>query len=398
MTVRKTFIGAGDWYVRKPEGRLPRFFKEKPMPKSFNNLWERIIDFENLFHAYKAACKGKRYRWESLKFKKNLEENLIILQNELIWGAYQPEPYRQFTVYEPKMRLISVPTFRDRVVHHALCQVIEPIFENRFVNECFTCRVGRGTHAAMRHVERCARTASRHWGGYYVLKCDISSFFPSIDHDILKAIISKNIADPKVMQLADVIIRSYESADQDGKGIPIGALTSQLFANVILNPMDHWLKENKQIQYYARYMDDFVILHHDKQYLRELLGKIENYLYDKLKLNLNPKTGIFPGKHGIDFCGYRIWPIHIKPRKSTVKRTKQRLKKLARDYKTDPGMLEHAKVSIQSFLGYIMHCNGWRTTKAVLEKAVFKPDLNTVRKSALSDIRSKGLKNNGKSL
>jgi retron-type reverse transcriptase len=360
------------------------------MPKSFTRLWEQVIDFENLFHAYKAACRGKRYRWESLRFRKNLEENLVILQNELIWGTYRPEPYRQFMIYEPKPRLISAPAFRDRVVHHALCQVIEPVFENRFVDECFACRVGRGTHKAMRHVAWCARAAKRRWGTYYVLKCDISRFFPSIDHDILKTTIRRNIADPKVMNLMDVIIRSYESAEQDGKGIPIGALTSQLFANINLNPMDHWLKENEQVQYYARYMDDFVILHHDKQYLRELLGKIENYLHDNFKLSLNPKTGIFPGKHGIDFCGYRIWPTHIKPRKSTVKRAKRRFRKMARDYQTNPGVLERAKASIQSFLGYTMHCNGWRTTKAVLERAVFKPYLNTVKKPALPDNAPQG--------
>jgi hypothetical protein len=247
------------------------------MPKSFTHLWEQVIDFETLFHAYKAACRGKRYRWESLKFRKNLEENLIVLQNELIWGIYRPEPYRQFMIYEPKPRLISAPAFRDRVVHHALCRVIEPVFENR------------------------------------------------------------------------------------------------------------WLKEDEQVQYYARYMDDFVIIHHDKQYLRELLGKIENYLHDNCKLNLNPKTGIFPGKHGIDFCGYRIWPTHVKPRKSTVKRAKRRLRKMARDYKTNPGVLERAKAGIQSFLGYVKHCNGWRTTIAVLERAVFKTALNTVKKPALPD-------------
>jgi retron-type reverse transcriptase len=344
---------------------------EEIMPKSFTNLWERVIDFENVFHAYKAACKGKRYRWESLKFKKDLEANLIILQNDLIWDTYKPEPYRQFPVYEPKLRLISAPSFRDRIVHHALVQVIEPVFENRFVNECFACRIRRGTHAAVRHVERCTRAARRQWGGYYVLKCDISKFFPSVDHAILKAIIRRNIADPKVINLVDIIIRSYES-DQDGKGIPIGALTSQLFANINLNPMDHWLKENEGVRFYARYMDDFVILHNDKNYLHELLGKIENYLQDKLKLSLNPKTGIFPGRYGIDFCGYRIWPTHIKPRKSTVKRAKRRLRKLARVYRENPAIFDHARASIQSFLGYIKHCKGYKTTKILLEKIVFK--------------------------
>jgi hypothetical protein len=170
--------------------------------------------------------------------------------------------------------------------------------------------------------------------------------------------------------LIDIIIDSHDSGES-GKGIPIGALTSQLFANVYLSPLDHYLKEDHRIRYYARYMDDFVILQHDKAYLTALLSDVETFLAE-FKLTLNPKSGLFPGKHGIDFCGYRIWPTHIKPRKSTVKRAKRRLRKMARAYGTDPGILEHAKMSLNSFLGYIMHCNGWRTTQSLLEKIVFK--------------------------
>jgi retron-type reverse transcriptase len=341
------------------------------MPKSYSHLWERIIDFENLYHAFRGASAGKRYRWESLKFKTNLEESLITLQNELIWDEYKPEPYRQFIIKEPKQRLISAPTFRDRVVHHALCQIIDPVFENRFVYETFACRRGKGTHAAVYHAQKCTRAAQRKWVGYYVLKCDIKSFFPSVDHEVLKEILKRYISDKKTMNLIGIIIRSYESYNQDDIGIPIGALTSQLFANIYLDPFDHFIKEVCHVQFYTRYMDDFIILHNDKQYLQELLCKIEDYIHDRLKMNLNPKTGIFPGKNGIDFCGYRIWPSHIKPRKSTVKRAKKRLRKMARIYQTNPEIMEHAKASIMSFLGYIRHCSGWRTTRAVLSRVVF---------------------------
>jgi hypothetical protein len=244
------------------------------------------------------------------------------------------------------------------------------------IYETFACRRGKGTHAAMYHTQTHTRAAQRKWGGHYVLKCDIKSFFPSVDQDILMKIISRHISDKKTMHLIGVIIRSYESPCQDGEGVPIGALTSQLCANIVLTPFDHWIKEENHVEFYARYMDDFIILHKDKRRLWELLGKIENYLHDNLKLNLNPKTGIFPGKHGVDFCGYRIWPTHIKPRKSTVKRAKRRLRKMARMYRTNPETLEHAKASIQSFLGYIKRCNGWRTAKAALEKAAFKSGSN----------------------
>jgi retron-type reverse transcriptase len=284
---------------------------------------------------------------------------------------YKPEPYRQFYVYEPKRRLIAAPSFRDRVVHHAVVQVIGPLFENRFITETFACIVGRGTHAAARRTVQYARSARRAWGGYYILKCDIARYFPSIDHDILKRIIARVVSDKHLLRLIYTIIQSYESAEQDGKGIPIGALTSQLFANVYLDSLDHYIKEVCREKYYIRYMDDFIILHKDKAHLHEVLGKIENFLHNTLKLNLNPKTGIFPGKHGINFCGYRIWPSHVKPRKTTVKRAKRRLKKYARQYQVDPSILKHACASIQSYLGYIKHCSGYTTTKALLEKIVF---------------------------
>lgn len=343
------------------------------MPKSYTNLFERVIDFENIYHAFREACRGKRYRVEALKFKNRLDENLIILINNLDYNSYTPEVYRQFYVYEPKQRLISAPQFRDRVVHHAVCQIIEPIFENRFISETYACRKGRGTHAAMKHVVHCARKAKRQWGGYYVLKCDIKRFFPSVDHEILKRIIRRNIGDPKVLNLLGIIIDSFSTEGQPGKGIPIGSLTSQLFANLYLSPFDHWIKEKNRIKYYARYMDDFLIIHNDKQFLWGLLAGIKTYVEEKLNLTLNPKTDIFPEKHGIDFCGFRIWPTHVKPRKSTVKDAKKRLRKMAMAFKDNPGILEHARQSINSFLGYIQHCQGWKTTKTILDKIVFRP-------------------------
>jgi retron-type reverse transcriptase len=340
-----------------------------------------------MYYACRAASLGKRYREDVLRFNHRREENLIELINRLIWDMYKPLPLREFWIIEPKKRLISAPAFRDRVVHHALLQVIEPVFENRFIKETFACRMGKGTHAAMRHTAWCARAAKHKWGSYYVLKCDVHKFFHSIDHEMLKDIIRRAIRDPKVLNLIDIIIDSHDSGEA-GKGIPIGALPSQLFANIYLDPLDHYLKEECRVKYYARYMDDFVILHNDKTYLRGLLSSIQGFL-ENLELTLNPKTGIFPDKHGIDFCGYRIWPTHVKPRKSTVLRAKRRLRKMALRYETNPRILEHAKASLNSFLGYITHCNGWRTTMSLLEKIVFKtkgePLTNCVNNPASPD-------------
>jgi retron-type reverse transcriptase len=218
----------------------------------------------------------------------------------------------------------------------------------------------------------CAQNARQQWRRYYVLKCDITKFFPSINHDVIKKTVRRTIKDIRVLNLLDTIIDSYHTEGFDTIGIPIGALTSQLLANVCLDPLDHLIKEKYQIKNYARYMDDFVIIHPDKNFLRTMWKNIDNYLNEKLKLKLNPKTTIYPGKHGIDFCGYRIWPTHIKPRKSTVKRAKKRLKKFAKLYNNDTHILEHAKMSIMSFFGYIKHCSGYKTTLSLLRKAVFK--------------------------
>jgi retron-type reverse transcriptase len=338
------------------------------MAKTYNNLWDKIVDFENLYEAYKTAKRGKRYRLESLDFVKDLEVNLITLQNNLMWNMYKPSPFRQFYVFEPKKRLISAPNFVDRIVHHAIVRVIENLFEKKFVKETFACMVGRGTHAAMKHVLKCCRIAKCRLGSYYVLKCDIHKFFPSVNHDILKQIVRRTIRDKKLLNLIDKIIDSYEP---EGRGIPIGSLTSQLLANVYLDPLDHFIKEVHRIKYYARYMDDFIIIHHDKKYLAQLKVEIEKFVIEKLDMTLNPKTGIFHERQGIDFCGYRVWPTHVLPRKSTIKRAKRRLKRFMEIYRNNPGILKHASDSIQSFLGYIQHCSGWKTTRSLLSKIIF---------------------------
>jgi retron-type reverse transcriptase len=351
------------------------------MAKTYNNLWDKIIDFENLYRAYRRAKKGKRYFFESLDFVKDLEVNLITLQNKLIWNMYKPSPFRQYYVFEPKKRLISAPNFVDRVVHHAINGVIESLFVNKFVKETFACMIGRGTHETVRHVAKLCRIAKRRRGVYYVLKCDIHDYYASINHDILKRTIRKTIRDKKVLHLLDIIIDSYETDGKPGRGIPIGSLTSQLFANVILNPFDHFIKEDRRVEYYARYMDDFVIIHHDKKYLQKLKIEIENYIVGKLDLAMNPKTGIFHERQGIDFCGYRVWPTHKLPRKSTIKRAKRRLKRYAEMYQSNPIILQRAHDSIQSFLGYIKHCSGWRSTKSLLERIVFKRGENLPEKN-----------------
>ena len=288
------------------------------MPKTSNNLWCQIICFENLFEAYKEARKGKRYRNDVLNFSYNLEECLINIQNHLLWKTWRPGKFRSFYVYDPKKRLIQAPPFEDRVVHHALVRVIEPLFERKFIYDSYACRKGKGIHAATLRVQGFLRRAKRNWGErVYVLKADISKYFPSINHNKLIQIIGRTIKDKNALWLCERIIKN---CGYEVKGIPVGALTSQLFANIYLDQLDHYLKDDLGVKYYLRYMDDFVILGRAKSELRALLYRIEEFLVYELLLCLNPKTSISPAKRGVDFAGYRTWATHILPRKRNIKK------------------------------------------------------------------------------
>lgn len=336
------------------------------MPITHNNLWHQIVDFQNFFDAFNAAASGKRYKESALRYRQHLEENIINTINLLTWKQWEPSRFREFYIHDPKKRLISAPQFRDRVVHHALYQVVAPLFEAKFIGDSYACRTGKGTHAAKERVESFAQTAHRAWGGYYVLKADISGYFYNINRATLMSLIERTIADKDVLWL----IRKIVQCDGDDIGLPIGALTSQLWANVYLDALDHHLKDDLGVKLYARYMDDFVVIHHDKKYLQELLAEIERFLAEKLQLKLNPKTAIFKSGKGavraIDFCGYRIWPGYTKPRKRTVRCARRRLRKLSGLYSCGDISLDRLRASVMSFLGYMRHCNGLHTLKSVL--------------------------------
>lgn len=344
------------------------------MPKTYRNLYPRIYDFENLFKAYLKARKNKRYTEEALEFSANLEENLIGLQNDLIYRTYRPGRYREFYIYEPKKRLVAAPPFRDRVLHHAICNVIEPIFEARFIYDTYACRPGKGAHKGADRVTYFLRVTKRKWSRVYCLKCDIKQYFPSINHRILKDILRKHIGCRDTLALLDCIIDSVaDKDDPNPTGLPIGNLTSQLFANIYLSELDYFIKHDLRVRYYVRYMDDFVILHNDKRFLRRLKGEIESFLDRNLALELNGKTSIFPVSQGIDFLGYRIWSTHRLLRKSSIKRMRRRLKRFKKQWKE--GKLDPARVraSIASWLGHCRHANTHRITQKILSEFRFGP-------------------------
>jgi retron-type reverse transcriptase len=344
-------------------------FSGTAMAKTHNHLWPSVYDFANLFLANKLAAKGKRYHHAALEFAANLEENLICLQNELVWGSYHPLPLREFWINDPKRRLISAPAFRDRVVHHAIVAIINPLFERRFIYDSHACRVGHGVQLAVQRIQQFARSARRDWGSCHFYKGDIKGYFPSIHHDVLKKQIRRVIADKEALAVIDRLIDTYRPGS---RGLPIGALTSQLFANLYLDALDHHAKDKLGIRYYARYMDDFVVIGKDAKELRRTAYELERFCRDELALSINPKSGIAHGKSGISFCGFRIWPTHILPRRATVRRAARRLRKLARTHDGSFESLSRARTSIMSFLGYLKHCSARQSTLSVLNRTIFK--------------------------
>lgn len=354
-------------YPGRPVGIFRPPYQGSFIVKTYTNLWPRVIDFESLLAAYRRASKCKRYSRDVLVFTENIEENLIQLQNELVWKMYRPSPPREFYVNVPKRRLITAPAFRDRVVHHALCAVIEPLLEHRFIFDSYACRPGKGNHAGVARLQYFERLAHEKWGSYYAYKGDIKGYFPSIPHDILKQVIRHTIADRDVLDLLDTII------DSSGvKGLPIGALTSQLMANLYLDKLDHFVKETLQCRFYLRYMDDFVVLTPGKAEAKDIESKISLYVEDVLSIEMNPKSGIVKESNGIHFCGFRVWPTHILPAKPVFRRAIRRLKHLAEQYGEGKISQDQARQSVMSFIAHYKHSNSQRSMQSALDKIVFK--------------------------
>ena len=312
--------------------------------KTFYNLYPQICSFENLLSAAKKAEKGKRSKAGVARFNVDLEKNIFQLQRALLDHSYRPGKYRHFTVYESKKRLISAAPFRDRVVHHALCNIIEPLFEKSFIHDSYACRKGKGTHKAVQRFSDFAKI------NRYVFKCDIRKYFPSIDHQILQDKFERKIKDAETFELIRTIINSADAVDnnpihyfagddlftplQRRRGLPIGNQTSQFFANVYLDGFDHFIKEKLRCKYYIRYVDDFVIFDDNKMKLHNIRELIEQHLAT-LRLQMHPhKSQIFPVEQGTDFLGYRIFPSHRLIRKSNVKRFRRKLRRYQRNMPT----------------------------------------------------------------
>lgn len=348
--------------------------------KTVNGLYPEVCSFENLWKAAQQAQRGKRFQHSVAQFNFHLERELFQLQEELRHQTYVPGSYREFTIYEPKKRLISAAPYRDRVVHHALCNVVEPIFERTFIFDSYACRVGKGTHRAVdRFTQFCRRNR-------YVFKADIQKYFPSIDHEILKGLLRRKIRDEKLLWLTDRIIDSsnpqestlaYFPGDdlltplEHRRGIPIGNLTSQFFANVYLNSLDHFVKEQLRCKHYIRYCDDFVVLDNHKGRLHEVRERVAEHLI-LLRLKLHPrKCQVFPVKEGTDFLGYRVFPTHRRVRRESITRFRRRMQRMREAYYQDQVSLEQVHQSIRSWLAHASHADSYRLREHLLRQIVF---------------------------
>lgn len=347
------------------------------MAKTYSGLFESIVGFDDLYLAYLSARKGKRKSWSCRHFEKDLECNLIQLQNELIWGQYSTGSYRKFLVHEPKTRQVAaLQDFRDRVVQHAVIKVIEPLWESRFISDNYACRIGKGTHAGANKVQDMMKQCLVRHSKIYALKADIRKYFASVDHVKLKQIIRGRVSDPKLLSVIDNIIDSYHEDNSTGKGLPIGNLTSQLFANIYLDKFDQWIKCRRKEHWYARYMDDFVILHHSKEHLQALRIDAEIWLSNTLHLDTNHKTNIFPIAHkqgrGLDFLGYHLWPDRRRLRKSSLNRFKRRVKKLQRNYADSKVDIPDIHQQLHSMIAHAKHGDAMPAINKTLYSTVFR--------------------------
>jgi len=353
--------------------------------KTYKNLYPKIYSWDNIYDAWRKARKGKRGQEPAATFEFNLETNLIQLQRELRDKTYRPGPYNSFYIHDPKRRLISAAPFRDRVVHHALCRVIEPLFERRFIFDSYANREGKGTHRAL---DRCQKFARRF---RYCLLCDVRQFFPSIDHTILRATLGHVIADPDVMWLVDRILESgmgvlseeYEMAWFPGddlfainrpRGLPIGNLTSQFWANCYLDPFDHFVKRTlrcgKQRGGYLRYVDDFLLFADEKATLWTWRAAVVAYMAN-LRLTIHEaRAHPRPVTEGIPFLGFVVYPTHRRLKRRNVVNYRRRLRTLLAAYQAGEISDDQLAASVLGWINHVRYGDTWGLRRAVLRDVV----------------------------
>ena len=358
---------------------------EAPIP-----LFEQLTSFENLLRAYRQAARGKRSRPAVCAFDYDLEGRLVQLRDALRAGRWRPGGYRHFTLADPKPRRISAAPFADRVVHHALVNVIEPLYERRFINDSYANRRGKGLHQAL---DRATHFARRY---RYVLRCDIVQFFPAVDLAILRRNLGRVVRDDSVLAVCDSILAGGaqelrdqytlvvfpgddpEAAAARPRGLPIGNQTSQFWANVYLHPLDQFVKSELRCPAYLRYVDDFLLFSDDKAELHRWKQLIITFLATKLRLTLHEReSAVFPVSTGIPFLGFRIYPDHRLLRRRNGVAFARRLRAMCQAYQAGKLPLSALTPRIQSWVAHVAHGDTWRLRQSLLSVRLSAPAVNS---------------------
>jgi retron-type reverse transcriptase len=344
--------------------------------KTYKYLYPSICDFENIYLAYRKARRGKRGKPPAASFERVQDDGLLALQNELQTQTYRPGAYHSFYIHEPKRRLISAAPFRDRIVHHALCRVIEPIWERRFIHDSYANRVGKGNHRAL---DRCTQFARKY---RYVLQCDVRQFFPSVDHEILCYELSRLIRDDQTIWLIDSIIKSgvgvlsegYELVRFPGdnllaaerpRGLPIGNLTSQFWANVYMNTFDQFVKREMKCPAYIRYVDDMLFFGDDSSHLSRWKQMVIEKLAE-LRLTIHEQRAqVYPVATGIPFLGFRVYPDFRWVKRKKVVSYRRRIRRKIRAFAVGSISFSELDASVRGWVNHVRYADSWGLRKAM---------------------------------
>ena len=333
-------------------------------------MFPHVTAWTNLLEAYRKAARGKRGKLAAATFERQLADRLLVLQDELLAGTYRPGLYQHFVIHEPKRRLISAAPFGDRVVHHALCNVIEPLFEARFHPHSYANRVGKGTHQAINQLQAYARQYR------YVLRLDIVQHFPSLDHTVLKDELVKVVRDEQARWLIDVILRSGEGVLADEydrvcfpgdspldalrpRGLPIGNLTSQFWSNCYLNPLDWFVTRSLGCRAYLRYVDDMALFANNKRQLAQWGIEIADFLAG-LRLTVHESSAqVQPVTAGIPWLGFVVYPMHRRLKRRNVVAFRRRLEQAITLYRRGEISFAEMDASVQGWINHVRYGDTW---------------------------------------
>ena len=346
-------------------------------------MFKELISFENLFSAWNEFHTGKSSRPDIMGFEFRLEDNLFVLHEELDNFTYKHGPYHTFHISDPKPRIISKATVRDRIVQHLVFRELYRLFDPTFIFHSYSSRLGKGTHFAVRNLSDSLRRVSHNYTlPTFALKCDIKQFFASVSHQKLFSIIKRKIKDDQFLWLVKEVIESFSANPKsnipvlsgggglnESVGLPIGNVTSQIFANIYLNELDQYIKHTLKVRHYFRYADDFVLLSNNHGTSQAQLEKIDNFVQWELSLKLHPnKVSIRKFSEGVDFLGYVILPHHITLRTKTKRRMFKKLGEKQRLWEV--GILSTGSLnqSLQSYLGVLKHGNCYWLRREVLNE------------------------------